>query len=81
MEICHEAAIGRKTFYRNFDTKEDVVEFRRDILCARYKERIMGMTLAEQLRHHMEFAESIDDVVAIVHRAHKRQVPMPDHPG
>ena len=145
-EICNEAAIGRKTFYRNFDTKEDVVEFRLDILCARYKERIMGLTLAEQLRHHMEFvrdhadvfvmlykngihqmvrdkfavlqpitmpkwtddpveqeyrsqyiiagmetiervwvergfAESIDEVVAIVQRAHERQVPMPDHPG
>lgn len=140
-EICDEAAIGRKTFYRNFDMKEDVVEFRLDILCAQYKEEIMGMTLAEQLRHHMQFvkdhadifialylsgihqmvrdkfaillpdtmprwtddpveqeyrsryiiagveavervwvergfAESIDEVVAIVQRAHDRQVPM-----
>ena len=24
-EICDEAAIGRKTFYRNFDMKEDVL--------------------------------------------------------
>lgn len=140
-EICDEAAIGRKTFYRNFDMKEDVVEFRLDILCVQYKEEIMGMTLAEQLRHHMQFvkdhaevfitlyhsgvqqmvrdkfavllpdtmpkwtddpveqeyrsqyiiagveavervwvargfAESIDEVVAIVQRAHDRQVPM-----
>lgn len=140
-EICGEAAIGRKTFYRNFDMKEDVVEFRLDILCSQYKEEIMGMTLAQQLRHHMMFvrdhadvfitlyhngihqmvrdkfavllpdtmpkwtddpveqdyrsayivagveaiervwvergfAESIDEVVAIVQRAHERQVPM-----
>lgn len=140
-EVCEEAAIGRKTFYRNFDMKEDVVEFKLDILCAQYKEEIMGMTLAQQLRHHMQFvkdhadvfitlyyagvqqmvrdkfaillpetmprwtddpveqeyrsryiiagveavervwvergfAESIDEVVAIVNRAHERQVPM-----
>ena len=140
-EICDEAAIGRKTFYRNFDMKEDVVEFKLDILCAQYKEEIMGMTTEQQLRHHLEFtrnhadyfialyqngihqmvrdkfaillpetmpqwtsdpveqeyrsryiiagveavervwvergfAESIDEVVAIVQRAHDRQIPM-----
>lgn len=143
-EICDEAAIGRKTFYRNFDVKEDVVEFRLDILCDRYKEGITGMSLAEQLRHHMlfvrnhadvfitlykndlhqmvrdkfailrpitmpkwtddpveqeyrsqyiiagleaiervwverGFAESIDEVVAIIQRAHERQVPIPEN--
>lgn len=140
-EICEEAAIGRKTFYRNFDMKDDVVDFKLDILCARYKSEIMGMSTVEQLRHHLEFtrnhadcfialynngfhqtvkdkfaillpetmprwtkdpveqqyrsryivagveaiervwvergfAESIDEVVAIVQRAHDRQVPM-----
>lgn len=61
-EICQEAAIGRKTFYRNFDLKEDVVEFRLDILCAQYKEEIMGMTKLEQLRHHMQFVKAHADV-------------------
>lgn len=140
-EICDEAAIGRKTFYRNFDVKEDVIDFRLDNLRDRYQEEIIGMTLLEQLRHHMEFvrdhadvfitlykngihqmvrdkfailqpitmpkwtddpveqeyrsryivagveavervwvergfAESIDEVVAIIQRAHERQVPM-----
>lgn len=140
-EICDEAAMGRKTFFRNFDLREDVVEFKLDILCARYKAEIMGMTAEQQLRHHLQFvrdhadiflalyfngfyqmvrdkfaillpdtmpvwtsdpveqqyrsqyivagleavervwiergfAESIDEVVAIVKRAHDRQVPM-----
>lgn len=140
-EICDEAAIGRKTFYRNFDMKEDVVDFKLDILCDQYKEEITGMTTDQQLRHHMMFvrdhadffialyknglnetvrdkfaiilpetmprwtddpveqeyrsryiiagieaiervwvergfAESIDEVVAIVQRAHDRQVPV-----
>lgn len=93
--------------------KEDVVEFRLDILCAQYKDEIIGMTLAQQLRFAVllldtmpkwtndpveqeyrsayiisgveaiervwverGFAESIDEVVAIVQRAHERQVPV-----
>lgn len=54
-EICREAAIGRKTFYRNFDWKEDVVDFQLDLLCERYRGEIVGMSTAQQLRHHLEF--------------------------
>lgn len=61
-EICDEAAIGRKTFYRNFDMKEDVVEFKLDILCARYKEEIMGMNTQQQLRHHLQFVRANADM-------------------
>ena len=68
-EICEEAAIGRKTFYRNFDMKEDVVQFRLDILCAQFKEEIMGMTLAEQLRHHMQFVRDHADVFITLYRS------------
>ena len=60
-EICDEAAIGRKTFYRNFDMKEDVVDFKLDILCAQYKEELMGMTTDQQLRHHLEFTRDYAD--------------------
>lgn len=60
-EICEEAAIGRKTFYRNFDMKEDVVDFKLDILCDRYKSEIMGMTTDAQLRHHLEFTRKNAD--------------------
>lgn len=54
-EICREAAIGRKTFYRNFDWKEDVIDFQLDLLCEQYREEIMGMRIDQQLRHHLEF--------------------------
>ena len=67
-EICDEAAIGRKTFYRNFDMKEDVVEFRLDILCERYKVEIRGMTLEEQLRHHMQFVKDHADVFITLYK-------------
>ncbi len=67
-EICDEAAIGRKTFYRNFDFKEDVVDFKLDILCAQYKEGIAGMTMEQQLRHHLLFVrEHADLFIALYH--------------
>ncbi len=68
-EICNEAAIGRKTFYRNFDWKEDVVEFKLDILCTQYKNEIMGMTLEEQLRHHMQFVRDHADIFITLYRS------------
>ncbi len=56
-EICEEAAIGRKTFYRNFDVKEDVIAFHLDILCGQYADEIQGMEPEQQLRHHFEFVK------------------------
>lgn len=67
-EICQEAAIGRKTFYRNFDTKEDVVDFKLDFLCVQYHDEIMGMSLEEQLRHHMIFVRDHAELfIALYH--------------
>lgn len=54
-EICEEAALGRKTFYRNFDQKEDVIAFRLEMLYQQYEQEIQGMTNEEQLYHHFEF--------------------------
>ena len=36
-QICDRAGVGRKTFYRNFELKEDVIAFRLDELCAVYE--------------------------------------------
>lgn len=54
-EICEEAAIGRKTFYRNFDLKEDVIEFQLEKLCEQYVKEIVGRTSDQRLRYHFEF--------------------------
>lgn len=54
-EICEEAAIGRKTFYRNFELKEDVIDFQLDELCEQYAKEIEGMHSEQMLRHHFEF--------------------------
>lgn len=54
-EICGEAGVGRKTFYRNFDMKEDVVEFQLDILCREYAKDINGKDEDALLHHHFQF--------------------------
>lgn len=54
-EICEEADVGRKTFYRNFDWKEDVVDFQLSLLCAEYEKEILPIPLEERLRSHFGF--------------------------
>ena len=67
-EICEEAAIGRKTFYRNFDLKEDVIDFRLDQLREQYAKEIVGMNSQQHLRHHFEFIQAHADLfIALYH--------------
>lgn len=54
-EICEEAAIGRKTFYRNFELKEDVVDFWLDLRCAEYEQDFLCVPLEEKLYYHCVF--------------------------
>lgn len=54
-EICEEAAIGRKTFYRNFETKEDVIDFKLDLLLDEYRKSLISMSYRQNLHHHFEF--------------------------
>lgn len=42
-EICEEAAIGRKTFYRNFESREDVIDFQLDLMCENYKRELISL--------------------------------------
>lgn len=56
-EICEEAAIGRKTFYRNFELREDVIEFQLDNMCVEYIQEIDGMPIEERLVHHFEYVK------------------------
>lgn len=57
-EICEEAAIGRKTFYRNFELKEDVIDFRLDRLCEEFEKEIMGKSSDEQLYLFFSFSHN-----------------------
>lgn len=56
-EICEEAAIGRKTFYRNFEMKEDVLDFYLDHLCGIFEKEILGKTADEQMYLYFSFSK------------------------
>ena len=66
-EICEEAAIGRKTFYRNFDTKEDVIHFHLNGLCEQYEKEIQGLTIRELLYHHFVFLRQHSDIFVVLY--------------
>ena len=60
-EICEEAAIGRKTFYRNFELREDVIEFQLDIMRDEYQNGMSDLTMAERLYYHFSYTQKNAD--------------------
>ena len=60
-EICEEAAVGRKTFYRNFELREDVIEFQLDIMREEYQKGMNGLTLEQQLYYHFSYTQKYAD--------------------
>ena len=60
-EICEEAAIGRKTFYRNFELREDVIDFKLDIMCEEYKKEISRLSEDQYLYNHFAYIQKNAD--------------------
>lgn len=56
-EICEEAKVGRKTFYRNFELREDVIDFQLDLMYESYKKEIMLLSIDKQLYHHFAYIQ------------------------
>ena len=67
-EICEEAGVGRKTFYRNFELKEDVIAFRLDELCAVYEAGLLGIPMAERLGYHFSFLKAHAEELICLYR-------------
>ena len=62
-EICVEAAVGRKTFYRNFELREDVIDFWLDLRCEECRELLLHVPLEEQLHDYCIFLKKHMDVL------------------
>jgi len=60
-EICDEAAVGRKTFYRNFDLREDVIDFWLDLRCEEYKKELHTVPMDGKLHYHCTFLKKYTD--------------------
>ena len=60
-EICEEAAIGRKTFYRNFELREDVIDFQLDLMCDEYQEELEKLPIEQRLFYHFAYIQKNAD--------------------
>ena len=67
-EICEEAAIGRKTFYRNFELREDVIDFWLDLRCTEYESEMMGTPLEWKLYYHCTFLKKYNDFLITLYQ-------------
>lgn len=67
-EICEEAAIGRKTFYRNFELREDVIEFHLDLMRDEYQAELIELPVEQQLKHHFLYIQKNADYFFTLYR-------------
>ena len=67
-EICEEAAIGRKTFYRNFELREDIIEFQLDRILEEYAEEIAQLPKEQYLQYHFSFIQKKCDCFILLYR-------------
>ena len=54
-EICEEAGIGRKTFYRNFELREDVIDFQLDLMRDDYQTELAVLPIEQRLFYHFSY--------------------------
>lgn len=67
-EICKEAAVGRKTFYRNFMLREDVMDFQLDFMRNAYQAELASLPREQYLYHHFAYIqENADFFIALYH--------------
>ena len=67
-EICDEAAVGRKTFYRNFELREDVIDFWLDLRCEECQMELLPFPTEEQLFHYCIFLKKHMDALITLYQ-------------
>ncbi len=68
-EICEEAEVGRKTFYRNFELKEDVIDYQLDCLCSLFEQEIEGKSTDEKLKLYFSFSKEHVDFFSCMYQS------------
>ena len=69
--ICQEAGVGRKTFYRNYERKEDVLEQMIAYLRDEYERELLLVPLEEAVRYHFTFLSRQIEFLKLMHSAGK----------
>jgi AcrR family transcriptional regulator len=69
-QICQEASLVRKTFYRNFDTKEDIIHYILDQLFETFRSKfnIEESASYEIFYHYYEFWAQEKQLLTFLHR-------------
>ena len=67
-EICDEANLGRKTFYRKFELREDVIDFWLDLRCEECREVLLPVPTEAQLYHYCVFLKKYMDVLITLYQ-------------
>ena len=67
--ICQEALVGRKTFYRNFERKEDVVELMIDHIRAEYEKNLEKILPEQAAYHHFVFLSKHMEFLVLLQKA------------
>jgi AcrR family transcriptional regulator len=67
--ICQEANVGRKTFYRNFERKEDAVELMIDRLREEYERELLRVPVTEAALCHFRFLSRQMEFLLLLHKA------------
>lgn len=72
--ICQEAEVGRKTFYRHFEEKKDVVMLMIDHLREEYEKELEHISPEEAAGYHFRFLSERMEFLLLLHQA--GQIPM-----
>ncbi|MFA9377259.1 MAG: TetR/AcrR family transcriptional regulator [Lachnotalea sp.] len=69
-QICQEAQLVRKTFYRNFETKEDILHYILDQLFESFRStfQIESLVPSEIFTHYYEYWEKEKQLLTYLHR-------------
>lgn len=73
-QICKEADIGRKTFYRGFETKEDILDFQLDMLYSDFEKELIHTEHAQALPNFFAFMKKHVEYFSMLYRQH--MIPM-----
>lgn len=69
-QICKEADIGRKTFYRSFETKEDIIDFQLDMLYSDFEKELIHTEHAQALPNFFAFMKKHVDYFSMLYNQH-----------
>ena len=67
--ICQDAGVGRKTFYRNFEEKEDVILLMIDFLRAEYEQELPRVPPEQAAFFHFSFLSRHMDFLILLQTA------------